>query len=997
MGFDPNQPFDVVSDKPLNRPKFDPNQPFEAVKSNIPEAPPLPAFPGREFKPEGLGSVAAEYPSANPHVYNFGADPFTDGIYQKGHDLLNNNENKEPLRMLASAAAEAAPVLPFGGLIGSALNTMRDGSIATHDFKPDQSYGNTIVRAASRNLLPAVAGTVAGTAASTAATPIAGIPAGIGFSTLVSHIQDKLKQPSQEDMIQREDDEKHRKWANIIGETLPGFATMKPDMRSLASSLGPRAVGATVGAAVPTAVDVLNGNPVDTDRVMMGAAMGATMTGNSIGEKLSNSLANTRLNRAYRGQVMGQKDAKAVMNDAIPVAEAPAAIAAIEKGEMNTPGINPMDAVGTSGAEKLRQAQTLRTDKGVLIQEADKQRARDLAQGLDTTLTQDAGKGQLSDAQTAIQQDQAAKMAMERKRIAYGEKTLAAAQGELDAEGKPIAMAKGDQNPASAKLAGHMTGALEGDTVKKNETYLLGEEGKKPVLDMSPLHDAAHTAFNKSHFYDDAPGKIRGILGEVSSKLSPKSDPVFSPDSTMVQNGLFITPEGEIGGSKANITYDDVAGLRPILSKAIANARVEGTGPVIDRLVKLKAAVESIVSQTSAGQKGNENFKENFAPKYGEGEGKNLRQAVKTNTLRPENVGDQFIPADTGSSPGQTTAQLRRILEAAKNPAEALKSARDFLVAKMGDYAVDSDGKVNVKNVQKFIDKHGEALKVFPEIGKEITQMRNQLQSKSDKVGQFQSFLEQYKQGAADRESALGSTPAGGFLTKDSHSAVESIMKSDNPAEAMKSAFDIASKDKTGKGVQGLQAAVKQWLNTSVRQATDIGLSNEAESPKMGNRALSHAEMQRLLTEPKSRAALDIAFSSEPNTMTALDTVNRQVQALTRVKNAGVGGQSATAGIMLDPKAPKNMIPEIMDTAEAVAPAKVGLVRRLWETVKGGYAGGYKQFSSDLQHKMVTDPETAKIMLRPVDAKNLPALTRIFRVLPGSMNPPTPTKDESQQ
>src|SRR5690606_30463243 len=127
---------------------------------------------------------------------------------------------------------------------------------------------------------------------------------------------------------------------------------------------------------------------------------------------------------------------------------------------------------------------------------------------------------------------------------------------------------------------------------------------------------------------------------------------------------------------------------RPFLSKAIASARQRGDYARADSLRTIKGFIDAEAERLAAeggeaGARAQEAVrftKEEMGPTFGQGEGKRLRSDInrddkaRSNTPPTETAG-RFLK--TGATGEEVAADLRRILEKSKTPAEGRAAARD--------------------------------------------------------------------------------------------------------------------------------------------------------------------------------------------------------------------------------------------------------------------------------------------------------------------------------
>lgn len=877
----------------------------------------------------------------------------------------------------------------------------------------NNSHTGAVVRSLGHNLLPAAAGAVTGTVGTAVGTPWLGVPSAIAGSVAAAKLQESLLPRSDRQMEQAAYDEANDKASVMAGEALPALLTLKPDVARFSATLGQRAVGAGLGGGVPAVMDAVTGQPFDAARALSGAAQGALMTPNKLGKALDSKFSNSWFNPEYRTDTAANKQIRSEVDAILPTQEAKnKALAQIKQARdagLSGDGFNTLtgDAVFDFGAYQ-KYASSRDPSNGLANQHNANQIAvnKGVGKAMERTAgsVDEAGNFTPSDQAAPIKPsdpglltngvdpeeagkffagDQAAQLKAMHDRIAALEANKAEANTDLQTEQAPIAAAKGTQNGASEELHNMVASDLAAKDIARAEAFDLGADGGRHVPDLSTLHEAARATREKIGPIDRTPSTIAPFIGEQVEAILKQEK------------------------SGAPVTYQQLSDTRSVLAKAVAAARKDNslTGPAIQRVVDLKNAAQGILNELPSGQEGLAYYKGTYVDRFKKGVGGDIAQQIGNNTAKPEDTGSRMLKPDSASAPGKTAEQLALIVEGSSSPEKAQKSVRDYLVGVMADHVTDSEGRVNPKKLREWMQGNTEALKRFPAVQSEIAQMSDRLNSKSAKVGQFETDLNEASSEKSALEAAHKSDAGTPFISAAPQKAVSSIMEGQNPLADMRAAFNSASKDKTGKASEGLKNAVKQWLNEAVRGTKDRKSSNDpSEKVNLNDKDVLHGYLSEILVDPRKRAALEHAFS--PDEIKALDVANRRLQISTHRSDGqmGAGSSTSTDAAKAAALAPGASVADglryviLGGRSEHV---NHGVMRTLIETMERAAKGNVGIKANELRTRILSEPELAVDAIKPLSKDSFPKMKdKLFRyrALPlGKQGNPYDAKDEEDK
>lgn len=479
---------------------------------------------------------------------------------------------------------------------------------------------------------------------------------------------------------------------------------------------------------------------------------------------------------------------------------------------------------------------------------------------------------------------------------------VATAQAGVDAAAKEagdlggvIAANKGGETGASINIDKAVRGTLDEQRGTKNELYAEAKTaGAEVPRDVTPFQTAA----------DEVRAAASTLAPESSilpkDFLSKIDEATKSAAPQKVETGLLDAEGKPIVREQPgeNPSYRDIAGLRPALSDAIAKARAENQGAMVESLSKLKAEVENestriaadaakpgadpkVVALNDKIAAAEKNYKETYAPNFVKGEGGKLRQDIARDSTgtatKPEDTAKRFLTSKEGSE------DLARIVSIAKNPAEAKQAVSDWMHAQIAK--VSPGEKPNEQAIAAWMTKNKNILAAHPEAAKEVRDLYARVQTNKFEGSAAQGRLEKAQAGVKLTEDELGKNGLKLALDKDPHTAVDSVMSSGDPRKAMKDiTATMGGKDAKTSTAVSWKRAVSDWVAEKVHNenpgATDTGV-NPVSLAKLGKTSARYDE------------ALSEVFN--PGEMNALQTVRKVGTDLSRINSVRATSGSNTA------------------------------------------------------------------------------------------------------
>lgn len=328
--------------------------------------------------------------------------------------------------------------------------------------------------------------------------------------------------------------------------------------------------------------------------------------------------------------------------------------------------------------------------------------------------------------------------------------------------------------------------------------------------------------------------------------------------------------------------------LRPFLAEAIRREGEAGNVTKRKALSALKRALDKQVQDladegdTTAAEYLRAHAEE-FAPVWNEGEAGRLRKDVNADPTRsktpPTATAGRFLRTGPGSA--EAAQSLRKILDSSKSREAGDYAAREYLSTRLAG-VVDSNGKVNVVRLNKWLDAHDGALAQFPELRAEIRQLRRDVVNGREASTRMQRDLEAAVGRQKRTEQQIGDSALSVMLDSDPVVAVRRVFSSSDPERAMAQITATVDKDKVAG--KAWRKAVSEYLQQTLTKTA-------SETTADGSRNVSLAEVANLFT--KHERVLAKVYT--PEQMDNLRQAHLAVKTLSRRMITGGGPGTSTA------------------------------------------------------------------------------------------------------
>lgn len=432
---------------------------------------------------------------------------------------------------------------------------------------------------------------------------------------------------------------------------------------------------------------------------------------------------------------------------------------------------------------------------------------------------------------------------------------------------------------ASETIDRNVRESLDKVTREKNAKFAAIDPNREVVIEKDNLRKAFKEMLTPNGPLDQTPQDVINAAGTLLQKIQ----------TVLRKPKVRIDPETgarEIIEPEIPLTYGDLAGMRPGLSAAIAQARKNDQGHVVVALSKLKRVLdvetEALAEKVPAAKEALRYYADEYAPLFREQAGDAYRKAVRSGrAIAPSKVGKVFLHNNPGAK--EAAEQLKGIIFRTQDPAAAEQAVRDFIIGDIATNLSREGGRTNLRLMQRRManPQFKAVLEKYPAVRDELKRYVSQLQGRTKRLKGIGEEIAERQANLRQAESDWKLNPVKAFVDNDPILAVGNAINSKNAAKSMKELVRLAKRDKTGKSMEGLKTAVSEWVHQTTRSSSrEIG----------GRLAVVQNKVKDLLRNPNKRAALKEIYTI-PEIKT-LDKVHDALEIMER--STGVGTISPT-------------------------------------------------------------------------------------------------------
>jgi hypothetical protein len=312
--------------------------------------------------------------------------------------------------------------------------------------------------------------------------------------------------------------------------------------------------------------------------------------------------------------------------------------------------------------------------------------------------------------------------------------------------------------------------------------------------------------------------------------------------------------------------------------------------------------------------------------------------------------------------------------------------------------------------------KGNRILEVFPESRPRIAQIQNKFRTLEDQVKQAQNAVKDFKaQRIAEGEQASlvesqanamskeiqnqyndqvkkindeiklvsnpNSNPAAAFIGGNPQAIISQVMSSSKGdiKNNIENLVNLASKDETGKALEGLKNSVRGWMNIQSRSRTGQTVERGIPSEQVTiNNYKASLEKMRKIMEPGSdtRNALELIFGKDSPELATTDKVIQQLNMMSRETALGTSAM----------RTPEDKTAAVKDNVLSLVGMTVGGLRGfvaaksidVLRKIEKNYGKEVLELYKNMLVDSMTDPELASKLLLRINEENFPTIQRVF-------------------
>lgn len=534
------------------------------------------------------------------------------------------------------------------------------------------------------------------------------------------------------------------------------------------------------------------------------------------------------------------------------------------------PGFKPLTGESTTNVGLLQMQKGLAEETPLVSQR--KANEENLAQQFGGTI-QGSGVDRSPELRQAVEGEAAGMVAPARQQLETSNKALADAEGQLKSLAEDTARAKGGKTAASENIDATFRQVNDNLTKAKNELFRAVDPDGALKKDGS-----------------DFVARVENVRLEEGQAKEALPSEIVKDVASLKENGN-------------EVSFRFLVNMRQRLSDEIGAARAANQGARVDKLLQIKTAVNDEINSFAEGVGAEDAarlgeafdfYADTFAPTLKEGQAGKMRQAVQSNrpgVAPPSATASKFLAPGMGQK--ERAQSLKKVLAQAETPEEGLASVRGYLISDMAESVTDGQ-TINAEKLTAWTDKNREVLNEFPEVRKEIAQLQNRVRAGSTVKKQIEQDVLAATEGLKRTEKEVAQSALGTVLnTKDAgetNAAVAKVLNGDNKVQRFKQLKAAASKDASGKAMEGLRNAVGDWMESKAYTAK----SGEGRTLETASKKPSFNGIETLLEDKTNKEIIESMF--EGKDLQALRQVRSKLEVMSRLGRVKGTIGSDTAG-----------------------------------------------------------------------------------------------------
>jgi hypothetical protein len=324
----------------------------------------------------------------------------------------------------------------------------------------------------------------------------------------------------------------------------------------------------------------------------------------------------------------------------------------------------------------------------------------------------------------------------------------------------------------------------------------------------------------------------------------------------------------------------------------------------------------------------------------------------------PYSLSDSQVAGKFFSAGSHAAEDVQSFLKAVGDRPRAVETLQDYAASDLIRSASRADGTLDPAKFSRWMDRHGDALRAFPELADKFRNAASAENAVGDAMAARKTALDAFDKGAAAK-----------FIGSDPLVAVDSVLRSKDPAGAMREL--VAKIRNNSDATAGLQRAIIESIE---RKAVGNELAGQTETT-----FIKSDTFQNLIR--KNEAALSEAFS--PEQMDTLRAIAADLQRANLSKTGGKlpGGSNTAQDILAAGKSAKaageghhsNLLGYILAmAAEHVTHSVLPIVGLIGGKVGAAFRNAGLGKIDDLVTQAMLDPDLARSLLVKVTPQSAP-------------------------
>lgn len=392
----------------------------------------------------------------------------------------------------------------------------------------------------------------------------------------------------------------------------------------------------------------------------------------------------------------------------------------------------------------------------------------------------------------------------------------------------------------------------------------------------------------KNKAFDDAAGgqvvNVKPLVKSVE-KVEERVNKLGGMGQETGLPGDFVARVKTLSEAGENVPLKDVSGVRKNITSAIARARQAGNFDLVDDLSTLKKDINDFVDNEASFEVAQKYYREEYAPFFAEGYGKEFRDTVQKSTERtgkadPGRIAEIFLNGTPDAA-----ADLKRIVDIAPDPKAAAAAVERYMAA---DFAKTLGDKPSPRAMKNWIKNRSAQLDQFPEVKKKFETLQKNVgsqESKQDYLRGEISRLETEFKRAEDNinatERRINKGVLGTLINSDPDRYVKELMGGKDRLQKLDEVNTLIGNNKQAK--DGLKRAVTDYLIDSI-EGTNTKMTDNVDGP------IQYAAIARVMKNNEDALA-KVYSPAEMNTLRRSQKLLGQYGNLS--KRATVGSDTA--------------------------------------------------------------------------------------------------------